>query len=94
VRNAQPILARMMAGRACRPGERRDGLTPPDRRGCPPLPLQGEWAQGALDKRRAVFQRRADTGLLLPLRDRRLQLPLYRHRPPTPCAPTDVPQMC
>jgi hypothetical protein len=51
-----------------------DVLTPADRGGCPQLPLKVELAQVELDNRRAVFNRRADKGILIRLRDSRLKL--------------------
>src|SRR5215468_6265231 len=83
-------LPRIMEGREFMNVDMIDVLTPTDRGGCPQLPLKVELAQVELDNRRAVFNRRADKGLLIPLRDSRLKLHLHSHRHPTPSATTDV----
>ena len=44
-------------------------LAPPDRRGRPQRPLQVQFTPIAWDNRRAIFDRGADKGVFVPLRD-------------------------
>jgi len=67
-----------------------DVLTPTDRRSRPSRTLQGTLAQIALDNRRALFDRRADQGVLGHLCDSRRKLPRHGHRHPTPFAITHL----
>jgi hypothetical protein len=69
-------------------------------RGCLPPPEPGRrpqflvkvvLAQSKRDHRHAVFNGRADKGVLLHLRDSRCKLPLHRHGHPIPFATLDFP---
>src|SRR5215831_11961328 len=84
LRNEKPILDRIMEGREFMNVDMIDVLTPTDRGGGPQLPLKVELAQVELENRRAVFNRRADKGLLIHLRDSRLKLHLHSYCHPTP----------
>jgi len=59
-------------------------LVPTDRRGCPQRTLKVEFSQIERHNRRAVFDRRADQGVLVHLRDHRLKLHLHRNSHGTP----------
>jgi hypothetical protein len=90
LRNDEPILDRIMECREFMKVDVIDVLPPTDGRGRPQLPLHLALSQIELDNRRAIFNRRADKGVLVPLRDSRLKRHLHSHRPPTPFATTDV----
>src|SRR4029450_12139139 len=66
-------------------------FAPTDRRGRLQYTLKVQFAQIELDNRRAIFDRGADKGVLVELRDNRLKLHLHRDSHPTSFAPTDVP---
>src|SRR2546422_6938591 len=65
-------------------------LAPTDRRGRLQHTLKIQFAQIELDNRRAIFDRGADKGVLVYLRDNRRKLHLHSYSHPTPFAP----QMC
>src|SRR5439155_21344470 len=67
LRNDEPILDRIMECREFMNVDVIDVLTPTDGRGRPQLPLKVELAQIELDNRCAVFNRRADKGVLIHL---------------------------
>jgi len=66
-------------------------LAPTGRRGRPQLLLQGTFAQIEPDNRRAVFERGADKGVPVQLRDNRRTLHLHGHSHSTPCATPALP---
>ena len=68
------------------------GFLAPTERGLrPQLLVKVVPAQIELDNRCAIFDRGADKGVLVYLRDNRLKLPLHGYRHPATFAPTDVP---
>ncbi len=81
----------MVARRQCMHSYVRGFLAPTDLGLRPQGLWQGVLAQIKLANRCAVFHRRADKGVLIPLRDRRRTLHLYGHRHVTPCTPADLP---
>src|SRR5215470_10802099 len=88
--NDKPIFDWIMEGREFMNVDMIDVLTPTDRRGCPQLSLKVELAQVKLDNRRAVFNRRANKGLLIHLRDSRLKLHLHSYCHPTPAVSANL----
>jgi hypothetical protein len=66
-------------------------LAPTERRLCPQFLLKVVFAQIELDNRRAIFDRGADKGVLVELRDSRLKLHLHRNGHPLPFATLDFP---
>ena len=90
LRDDASIGYRMVACRPCMHIDVGDVLTPTDRRSRPSRTLQGTLAQIALDNRRALFDRRADQGVLGHLCDSRRKLPRHGHRHPTPFAITHL----
>jgi hypothetical protein len=65
-------------------------LAPPDLRLRPQFRVKVVLAQVKLDNRRAVFNRRADKGVLIHLRNSRCKLHLHGHRHVPPFATADV----
>src|SRR5712691_9581859 len=65
-------------------------FAPTDRRGRLQYTLKVQFAQIELDNRRAIFDRGAEKGILVYLRDNRLKLPLHRYSHPPSFTPTDV----
>ena len=66
-------------------------LAPRERRGRPSLVVQIALSQIECDNRRAVFDGRANKGVLVHLRDSRLKLHLHCNRHPIPFVTTDLP---
>ena len=65
-------------------------FAPTDRRSRLPYTLKVQFAQIELDNRRTIFDRGADKGVLVELRDSRLKLHLHRDSHP----PSFAPQTC
>jgi len=91
LRHAAPILDRIVERRQCMHLDRVGLRVPTARRGRRQRPLKVQCAQIALDKRWAIFDRGADQGIRVALRDNRLTLPLHGYSPPRPFAPTAGP---
>lgn len=90
-RDDTPILYRIVERRECMNIDVGGLLAPTDRRGRPQRTLQVVFAQIELHNGRAIFDRRADKGVLVYFRDNRLKRHLHSYSHPTPFAPTDLP---
>src|SRR5215467_2779513 len=91
LRHDEPILDRIVKRRQFMNLDRVGLLAPTDRRGRFQRTLKVQFAQIELDNRCAIFDKGADKGILVELRDNRLKLHLYGYSHPCPFAPTDVP---
>src|SRR2546427_4284886 len=90
LRDDEPILDWIVERRQFMNLDSVGRLAPTDRRGRLPYTLKIQFAQIELDNRRAIFDRGADKGVLVYLRDNRRKLHLHSYSHPTPFAP----QMC
>ena len=86
----EPVRDRIVERRQFMNIDRVGLLAPTDRRGRPQRTLKVAFAQIERDNRRAIFDRGADKGVLVYLRDNRLKLHLHSYSHPTSFAPTDV----
>jgi hypothetical protein len=91
LRNDEPILDRIVERRQFMNLDSVGLLAPTDRRGRLQRTLKVQVAQIELDNRRAIFDRGADKGVLVHLRDNRLKLHLHCNRHPIPFVTTDLP---
>src|SRR6266567_1740365 len=90
LRDDEPILDWIVERRQFMNLDSVGRLAPTDRRGRLQYTLKVQFAQIELDNRRAIFDRGADKGVLVYLRDNRLKLHLHSYSHPTSFAPTDV----
>src|SRR2546427_12960088 len=87
LRDDEPILDWIVERRQFMNLDSVGRLAPTDRRGRLPYTLKVQFAQIELDNRRAIFDRGADKGVLVELRDSRRKLHLHSYSHPPSFAP-------
>ena len=91
LREEESVQHRIVECRQCMDIDVGGFLAPPEPSLCSARLLKVVLAQIKRDNRRAVFHRRAHTGVLRHLRDRRRKLHRHGHRPLTSFATPDMP---